>query len=322
MRHRRTFANESPVSNGDEGYGVQTGKIGMAIQNKRDFSLSQWVTPEQGKYRPSGKTVKEIPAGLYAVESTPQGFQLATAEFPTDELVRFSDGPVELVVQQIERFWQRADVYKQFGLLHKRGMLLYGVAGCGKSSVIKLVTEDVIKRNGIVVITDSAEWMPTVFRMIREIERERSIVNIIEDIDSKMEDHDDSVALLSLLDGEHQVDNILHIATTNYPEKLEERIVQRPGRFDMIVRMGLPSALARQAYLQRFAFFKEGVELEQWVAETEGLGIAHLREMIAAVKCLGLDYTETLERLRENKKRAPKRMNEKEVGFEVQGVTR
>jgi len=54
--------------------------------------------------------------------------------------------------------------------------------------------------------------------------------------------------VLNLLDGVKQVDNIIYIATTNYPELLEERILNRPSRFDRRFHIGTPSAEVRKFY--------------------------------------------------------------------------
>jgi hypothetical protein len=307
---------EPPLSTKAAQLGIAYGYGGK----KKREPVSQWGVRGTGIYYPCGVTIPKIPAGTYSVGRNDHGYFLEATKFPTDELLRFPDGPTPQVVDRVERFWARGEAFKKNGLLHKMGILLYGPAGCGKTSVIKLVTEDIMERGGVILLTDVAGWMAEVFRMVRGVEPSRSIVNIIEDIDDKMREPEHAGAILSMLDGEHQVDNILHIATTNYPERLEERITQRPGRFDFIVKMDLPSALARRAYFERFACFVDSEDktgLEKWVKDTEGLGVAHLREMVAAVECLGLDYDQTLARLKENKERPPKRGGEKKLGYET-----
>ena len=61
-------------------------------------------------------------------------------------------------------------------------------------------------------------------KVFREIEPNRSIIYIFEDIDSIIEHHGED-EILSVLDGEMQVNKVLNIATTNYPERLDRRIV-------------------------------------------------------------------------------------------------
>jgi hypothetical protein len=82
-------------------------------------------------------------------------------------------------------------------------------------------------------------------QMLRAVEPERQVVGILEDVDALIERYGES-EYLSLLDGEAQVDNVVYVATTNYPERLDARIVDRPSRFDTIRYIGMPSAGARR----------------------------------------------------------------------------
>ena len=57
--------------------------------------------------------------------------------------------------------------------------------------------------------------------------------------------------LLQWLDGNHQVNKSINLASTNYPEKLDRRITSRPRRFDRILRIDNPNARLRAAYFAR-----------------------------------------------------------------------
>jgi hypothetical protein len=106
--------------------------------------------------------------------------------------------------------------------------------------------------------------------------------------------------ILSLLDGEFQIDNVVNLATTNFPEVLGARIVNRPSRFDERILVDMPSAAARMKYLQH-ATSEDDVDeatLRRWVKETEGMSVAHLRELVVAVYCLGQPYDSVLDRRR------------------------
>ena len=157
---------------------------------------------------------------------------------------------------------------------------------------------------------------------MRQTPPRRPILTIIEDIETFMGPSDESSsarALLALLDGETQVDHIVHLATTNKPEQLEDRIVKRPGRFDLVVGLNHPVAEARKAYLHNLLKDHVSVEeLDAMVEETEGLGLAHLRELVVASYCLGMDRKETLARLRTNfKKNLKMKKTGEQLGFTV-----
>lgn len=123
--------------------------------------------------------------------------------------------------------------------------------------------------------------------------------------------------------GEQQTDNLVSVATTNYPDRLGARIVNRPSRFDDRIFVGMPSETARLAYLRKTT--SNGSQMsddavQKWARETKGLSIAHLREMVAAVLCLDQDYDDVLGRLRSMNER-PKEVNgfaKRNLGFEHQ----
>jgi hypothetical protein len=57
-------------------------------------------------------------------------------------------------------------------------------------------------------------------------------------------------------------------------------------------------------------------EMSEMVEETEGLGLAHLRELVVASYCLGIDRKQTLDRLKSNFKKALRVKGSKEsLGF-------
>src|SRR5277367_1475830 len=258
-----------------------------------------------GAYRPVGHTQDQVPAGIYEIDNDNSGWFLTKVKFPSDTLLRLPGMPIDYILGQIDTFWTREELFKQTGLLHKRGILMYGPAGCGKTSIIRLLCDDVVnKRDGIVIMVTNCRLAETALGGIRQIEPRRPILTIIEDIETFMGQSDESSsarALLALLDGETQVDHVVHLATTNKPDLLEDRIVKRPGRFDLVIGLNHPVADARKAYL--YNILKDHVteeELQSMTDETEGLGLAHLRELVVASYCLGLDRKETLARLKTN----------------------
>lgn len=271
-----------------------------------DQAYYHW-SKRNGVFRPVGHTQDSVPAGIYEIDNDNSGWFLSRVKFPSDTLLRLPGMPIDYILDQIDTFWVREELFKQTGLLHKRGILMYGPAGCGKTSIIRLLCDDVVhKRDGIVIMVTNCRLAETALGGIRQIEPRRPILTIIEDIETFMGASDESSsarALLALLDGETQVDHVVHLATTNKPDLLEERVVRRPGRFDLVIGLNHPVADARKAYLHNL--LHEHVaeeELQAMVDDTDGLGLAHLRELVVASYCLGLDRKETLARLRTNVK--------------------
>ena len=134
-----------------------------------------------------------------------------------------------------------------------------------------------------------------------------------------MDDKEQESDVLSFLDGEKQVNNIIHLATTNKPDILEDRLIKRPGRFDLVIGLNPPIKEARKMYLEYLV--KDNVSAEQiqrMADDTDGMGLAHLRELVVATIGLGGDYKNTLKRLQGNIKdviKMPKMGQKYTVGY-------
>jgi SpoVK/Ycf46/Vps4 family AAA+-type ATPase len=92
------------------------------------------------------------------------------------------------------------------------------------------------------------------------------------------------------------------LATSNYPEKLGDRIMNRPSRFDKRFKMGHPKRSSRKLYFDNLIdedTRKEyKIDVEKWVDDTEEMSIAHMKELFIAVCILGNSYEESLDMLR------------------------
>jgi hypothetical protein len=62
---------------------------------------------------------------------------------------------------------------------------------------------------------------------------------------------ENSGPLLNILDGIGQMENTIYLATTNYPEKLKERILNRPSRFDRRYKIEKPDSNIRKFYFEK-----------------------------------------------------------------------
>jgi SpoVK/Ycf46/Vps4 family AAA+-type ATPase len=97
------------------------------------------------------------------------------------------------------------------------------------------------------------------------------LVVILEDIDSIAgESRSQTSRLLNILDGVKQIENVVYIATTNYPEKLEERITNRPSRFDRRYRVELPNEEIREAYIKHKLNDEDlaQINIKEWLTRT------------------------------------------------------
>jgi hypothetical protein len=268
------------------------------------------------------QTYDQLPAGLYRCGEAPNvGPILHRIQVETDNLLTLPDDDSAEIIAEFKRFWEVEDEFRKRGFLMKRGFLLWGPPGSGKTSTIQLLIKELIEHNnGIVLLVEHPHLAAVCLQMVRQIEPKRPIIAVMEDVDALIERFGEN-QYLALLDGEAQVDNIVFLASTNYPERLDKRFVDRPSRFDTVRYIGMPSAEAREVYLKAKEPSLEGAQLSEWVASSDGFSIAHLKEMIIAVKCFGQPLSEVAERLEAMHSRRPTSTDapdRQSVGFAAQ----
>lgn len=259
--------------------------------------------------------------GIYSLD-TGDGMKFYTpVQAPSDAAIDLPGLPTKYLMDQIKLFWSVRPLYEKYSLLQKRGILMYGAPGCGKTCTISLLCRDLIEQGGVVFTIDDFETASACVRHFRSIEPDRPIMTLMEDIEGVFrgeQGNSQTKAALSFLDGQDQVNNIVHVATTNEPESLADRFIKRPGRFDLVIGIHAPQRDTRSVYLN---WVTQGMvpedKMRELIDKTEGLSLAYLREIASTYLCLGIPIEETLERLQKNfKMRKLKNSNDKtKLGF-------
>jgi ATP-dependent 26S proteasome regulatory subunit len=281
-----------------------------------------WSTLKNDEFAPAYVTVDQVPAGVYELDyNTSIGSHtLKKQPFKTDELYQLPSPEIIDILKDIESFWNKTDVYRKYNFVHKRGILMYGEPGCGKSGIIQILANKLMELDGIVIniksqndIDHFIDFMPT----FRKIEPNRPLVVILEDIDALAgEDRYHTSQLLNILDGVKQIEGVVYIATTNYPEKLQERLTNRPSRFDRRYKIDLPNVEIRHSYITNKLNEEDlaKIDIDEWVKRTDGMSLSHLKEVVISVVVMGRTFEETMDSLEELKK-APKVKETKKMGF-------
>lgn len=283
--------------------------------NKKQEGYLQGYEVHGSVYFPCGKTVETMPAGQYRIDVSDRGIFFVKMRTNLDELLVLPDNNCDKVLASIEKFWDREKAFREFKFLWKRGIMLWGPPGSGKTSLLQLLSKDIIERDGLTIYIENPKVSTRALEMFREVEPDRPVVVILEDIDAMVKSYGDDM-LLALLDGEVQIDNVVYVATTNYPELLDPRLVNRPSRFDEVIKIGMPTAAARKVYLERKNPKLDPEQLAYWVKHTDGFSVAHLRELIVSVECLGNDVDATIKRLKiMNEKKSSSADFERKLGF-------
>lgn len=276
----------------------------------------QWSVLGNGRFMASSASIENLAAGVYGLEQDNYGRILFVRKTViTDELIVLPDTASERVLTSIQTFWESKPRFIAKKQIFKRGVMLWGPAGSGKTSTLMLLSRDIIERDGIVILPAHPVLTTRALDEVRRIEPERPLICVLEDIDEMVDEHGEH-AILALLDGETQIDNVVYVATTNYPERLDRRLVNRPSRFDEVIKVDMPTAEARGVYLRARCNRMElpDDKMSEWVKDSEGFSVAHLRELIVAVFCLGREYKETVQRLR-SMSTTPKSSDRNKIGM-------
>lgn len=292
------------------------------VENQVLYGDQRMWSVSGDSYFPCDKTESSLPPGQYLpVFSEQRGIFVVKKQVNLDDLLVLPDNKTTYVLNAIDQFWSKQEKFREHGFLWKRGILLWGPPGSGKTSCIQQLSNQIIQKGGISVYCTVPNVTAEALRLIRRIEPDRPIVVMIEDIDAIIARHGEP-DLLALLDGELQIDNVVYIATTNYPEELDPRFVQRPSRFDEVVCIDMPSKEARKTYLaaKNPRLIGNLEELDRWVDLTDGFSIAAMKEVVVAVECLDRTVEETVERIKEVMARRPSSEDaqnpfKKKVGF-------
>lgn len=256
---------------------------------RKEEKISVWLK-DKDIIKPSTNIslLQKIEPGIYTVDfSRDHGIYCKKMDIKSDELFVFSDSISEKLLKEINTFWEKSERYKQNNLVHKRGILLEGFPGTGKSSIISILCKEIISKGGVVFKINGVRNLDTYFEFIRygfrKIQPETPVVTILEDLDQYEEIESE---LLDFLDGKTHLDHHVVIATTNNTELIPDTYL-RPSRIDLKIEVPLPSEQTRREYF-KFKNTPED-EIENLVKQSEDFSLADLKELYVCIYLL--DYT-------------------------------
>jgi hypothetical protein len=175
-----------------------------------------------------------------------------------------------------------ARLYRDLKLPYRRGVLLHGSPGNGKTSLVRAIGA---LNPGIpgLLLRPGENFADSQFASVIDAWCDQApAILVIEDLDWLFHAGRVNVStFLNMLDGVDRRDGgLLLIATTNHPESLDPAINNRPGRFDVAVEIRSPEAPLRREYFNRSGLTLKSTEaMEKLVSSTDGLSFAHLREI-------------------------------------------
>lgn len=243
-------------------------------------------------------------------EMQPSALREVLVEKPN---VHWSDiGGLEDVKRELQEAveWplKYADVFDYMDTALPKGVLLYGPPGTGKTMMAKAVaTESEANFINVKGPEFLSKWVGESEKAVRETFRKARqaapCVIFMDEIDSiaptRGGEGDSHVTervisqLLTEIDGMQSLNNVIVIAATNRPDILDPALL-RPGRFDRIVKVGMPDLEARKQILHIHTDKKplaDDVDLDKLAEKTEGFTGADLAALTNEAVMLAIRST-------------------------------
>jgi len=186
----------------------------------------------------------------------------------------------------IEQFFAARSIYEAYNIPWKRGMLLVGPPGNGKTHAVKAII-NTLGQPCLYVKSIKAEYKTDEDNIGAIFDRARKTapcILVLEDLDSLLTPENRSF-FLNELDGFAANVGIVTLATTNHPERLDPSILDRPSRFDRKYPFNLPEFEERVAYITMWnANLQEEMRISATMVRrlsevTGGFSFAYLKEL-------------------------------------------
>jgi chaperone BCS1 len=293
------FLRERKESSGNDGpaYARPLESVSLTVIFGRVGTIRRWIAEGQAYLAAEeriGPEVHVFDGGYWEALG-----QISARKIET---VLCDDDRIERLIADMRRFFDARYWYCERGIPWRRGYLLHGPPGTGKSSVIRALASEfgldiAILDIGRAGLGDEAlrQAMATA---------PKGAILAIEDIDAAFRQRKKGEAvsgvtfsgLLNAIDGVAAQEGRALIMTTNHPERLDPALI-RPGRADMHVELGLIGAGTAARLFARF--FPERPELAPRFeaalgparitpAALQGWLLAHAEDAEAAARAEGL----------------------------------
>lgn len=197
------------------------------------------------------------------------------------------DGVLSSIERHVVRSATQTEALRAHGQHLKRGLLLYGSPGTGKTHTVRYLLSR-LPECTVFVLSGVA-----MFRHLRATtalaRRLAPSVIVVEDVDLIAQDRSRATEgnpvlfeLLNEMDGIGSEADVTFVLTTNRVESMEEALTQRPGRVDLAVEVPKPDADCRERLLRLYA---SGTPLDlpsadRVVAATEGVTASFIKELV------------------------------------------
>jgi len=177
----------------------------------------------------------------------------------------------------------------------KRGVLLYGAPGTGKTHTVRYLIGQLPE---VTVIEISGRALGRIREACSLARSLQPAIVVVEDVDLIAEErtarpgeHPLLFQLLNEMDGLTSAADVTFLLTTNRADLLEPALAARPGRIDLAAELPLPDADARRALLRLYQgnLVLDDADLDGIIERTEGVTAPFLRELLRKAALLAAE---------------------------------
>ena len=228
-----------------------------------------------------------------------QGAPLTVRSLPEigREQIVLAEGVLEAIERQAFGIARHAKRLRASGRHLRRGLLLHGPPGVGKTlTAMYLATQ----MPGRTVVLLTGQGLGAVSASVDLATALQPAMVILEDVDlvamERSFEPTNAILfeLLNAMDGLDEDHDVLFVLTTNRADLLEPALAARPGRVDQAVELPLPDSSARRRLLQLYG---EGLGVEfdgsdRLVADLHGTTPAFIRELLRRAALLAAEESD------------------------------
>lgn len=199
----------------------------------------------------------------------------------------------QILMKDVREFIDAKDWYVGMNIPWRRGYLLSGPPGNGKSSLITAVASEIDFE--IMCLNLGQIGEDELVSLMADVKE--NCILLLEDIDCAFVERDNRRAislstLLNLLDGVNACEGRIVFMTTNHPEKLDPALI-RPGRIDLHVE--LPNATRQQIARLYKRFYPESRNADDFATR-----VVDYKPSMARMQGYFLQYKHSVKQAREN----------------------
>ncbi len=279
FRKEVNTANSSPEYESPFRYSYTVYMFGNNIECQKTIDTIIEESSTELSKKTDGKIKIRASAFMQRYSDNFFGWKLSTYKHPrTKDTLVFNDGFYEDIENDIDKFLHNKEWYKEKGIPWRRGYLLHGVPGGGKTTLIETLAG---KFNFNINILDLMNEKLTDQYLIElfSSSKDNSII-IVEDIDTifnKRTPVSDKIkitfsGLLNAIDGIASKDGQIIFMTTNNIEVLDDAL-KRSGRLDKHIEFDYASEEQKRKMFLKF-FNGDDLNAQRFVDIMKGVNIS------------------------------------------------